>query len=547
MTAVYPVIALEGKFDGVNWDDFTADVVSEAGISGSGGIFGNGPLDRVAGIGQLKFTLNNTESNSGGMAGYYSPGNMACRAGFNIGMMVRLQASYRGITKTKFYGRIGEISIQAGKFSERRVGVTAPDFMELAANHELKGLIFAEDLTMPQVVALLLANMTIQPLGTDYRTGEDTFTNIFDTVRSKTRVLGEFAKVALSEMGYIYITRRGGDEALRVEGRLTRNNEAPEVSDISVTGGFLKKEDGGHLLKEDGGRIILNVATPATFDGAMMTAMEVDHGRMLYNRIKATAYPRAVDAAATTILFTLQSPVYIAAGETLSITGRYRDPAGGTSNVSGIEMVAPAATTDYLMNTVKGGGGTDLTDYLQVIHPASASEYGTGDVVYTLKNTHGSLGGWVNLLQARGKGVYIYDAIDYTVEDSDSIELIGPQMLVLDMKYQTDLLTVAAAATIVLARYKDARTIMEKATFVANMSDFLMMAFLQVEPGDRVYIPEEVSGINADFYINGMEFEIRTGNLCSCSWYVRDAGLDSYNFAVWDVDVWDDPDKTWGF
>jgi hypothetical protein len=523
---VYPVIALEGKFDAVNWVDFTPDVVPDEGISGSGGIFGNGPLDRVAGIGELKFTLNNTESNSGGVTGYYSPGNLACRPGFNVGMLVRLKLSYGGITKTKFYGRIGAdgISIQAGKFSERRVGVTVRDFMDLAANHELKGLVFAEDLTITQVVALLVANMNIQPLATDYRTGEDVFPSIFDTVRSKTKVLSEFAKVALSEMGYIYLTRRGGDEVLRVEGRFTRLYEVPEITDIPIDGGSL----------------------PATFDNAMIAAMDVAHGNMLYNRIKSTAYPRAVDAAATSVLFTLQSPVFIAAGAILSITGKYRDPYGGTSNVSGIDMVVPEETTDYLMSTVKGGGGTDLTTYLQIIHPATTGEYGTGDVIYTLKNTHGSLDGWVNKLQARGRGVYIYDAIDYTVEDSNSIELIGPQQLNLDMKYQVDPTIIADFATIVLSQYKDAKTIVDKATFVANMSAFLMMAFLHIEPGDRVHMPEEVSGIDTDFYVNGVEFEIRMGNLCTCTWYVRDAGLDTYDFAKWDINLWGDG-TTWGF
>ena len=49
-------------------------------------------------------------------------------------------------------------------------------------------------------------------------------------------------------------------------------------------------------------------------------------------------------------------------GESLpALTGRYTDPNNPSARVGGMDMQAPAATTDYLMNANADGSGADLT------------------------------------------------------------------------------------------------------------------------------------------------------------------------------------------
>jgi len=55
---------------GSTWVDLSSDVRTSSPFSGSRGIMGNGPLDRVAGPGFLNFALDNSADNSAGLAGY---------------------------------------------------------------------------------------------------------------------------------------------------------------------------------------------------------------------------------------------------------------------------------------------------------------------------------------------------------------------------------------------------------------------------------------------------------------------------------------------
>ena len=102
MGAEYPsAITVEVELDGVDagWTDISDDVLPP--VHGTYGILGNGPTDRVAGTGTMTFTLNNSVSNSGGLAGYYSPGHTNCLSGFEAGIGVRLGVTYDGKTRYK--------------------------------------------------------------------------------------------------------------------------------------------------------------------------------------------------------------------------------------------------------------------------------------------------------------------------------------------------------------------------------------------------------------------------------------------------------------
>jgi hypothetical protein len=72
MTAVYYTdYSVEAKFDGTNWTRINSDIVSTIALEY--GIQGANSLVRVADPGKLEFELNNTETNSAGLVGYYSP------------------------------------------------------------------------------------------------------------------------------------------------------------------------------------------------------------------------------------------------------------------------------------------------------------------------------------------------------------------------------------------------------------------------------------------------------------------------------------------
>jgi hypothetical protein len=237
---------IEMQFATGVWTDVTEDVINKS-VKGEYGIRDNGPTDRVASTGRMTFSLNNSESNSLGVIGLYSPGRATCRTGFTSGIPVRARFSGVGLTRTKFYGKIAPDGIKPapGIYGERKTEVTVLDWMNQAATHELDLPAYTTNKRIEQVVALIVANMPLAPLSTNYAVGNDTFVSVFDTVTSKTKALSEFQKLALSEYGFIYVQpTETSDECLTVE------NRNAKITGIALTN---IPQESGNLLMDIGG------------------------------------------------------------------------------------------------------------------------------------------------------------------------------------------------------------------------------------------------------------------------------------------------------
>ncbi|MFA5154415.1 MAG: hypothetical protein WC554_17860, partial [Clostridia bacterium] len=97
MPNIYPdSIKLEMQFAGTAgaWTDVTDDVIRATPITCTYGIQDSSPLARVASTGTFNFSLDNSELNSAGLVGYYSPGHTNCRSGFAAGITVRFSIVY---------------------------------------------------------------------------------------------------------------------------------------------------------------------------------------------------------------------------------------------------------------------------------------------------------------------------------------------------------------------------------------------------------------------------------------------------------------------
>ena len=77
-------LELDGPQHG--WTDVTRDVLVRGGVSWDYGLPGARPADRVAGLGECRFLLDNSVANRAGTAGAYSPGHAAAIAGFELGI-----------------------------------------------------------------------------------------------------------------------------------------------------------------------------------------------------------------------------------------------------------------------------------------------------------------------------------------------------------------------------------------------------------------------------------------------------------------------------
>jgi len=517
-----------------SWVDLTPDVLHSPAPRWNKGM-GNGVLDRVGNPGNLRFSLKNGENNSANLLGYYSPKHANVLTGWDTGLPVRLYFVYEGIEFHKFYGLIEPNGITASPATkgERSVKVSVHDFMSQAADHELKLLEFAESKKIEDVAALIIANMPISPLYTEYGSGSDTFPFVFDTVTSSTSALGEWQKVALSEWGFIY---EKSDGTLVVEGRAARTNtENTEISITAENSGKLLLESGGALLLETGGALLLNQVQTPTFDKLMESGTRISYGGNLANRIEGRSYPRRIDAAATTVLFALQTPFMIEAGKTKeNYRGEYVDPDQKAQSVTGRDMVSPVSGTDYIANAQEDGGGADKTAQLAVVHT-----YGVEAVNYDslTNNDVGDI--WVTTLQARGKGVYIDEPVSVVYEDAASQLKHGIYTLKFDMRYQDDPTLVDIFSQLTLTQDKDPRLSIDKATLLANRDGENMFGFLQLDVGTRARFVEAMNAIDGDYYIMGYSAQLIDGKYVFWSPILRDVAVAASTAWLWDESKWD--------
>ena len=175
--------------------------------------------------------------------------------------------------------------------------------------------------------------------------------------------------------------------------------------------GFLLESKSGQIAFQNRHHRITQTASTtsqATFsdaDGAAHTFVEVDQDDPLgtiVNHVEATA--RTFDTASVAVLWThpetgSASPT-LAPGEAKTFEAEFPNPDAANSAMEVDAWTTPAATTDYLLNSASGGGGTNLTSDITVTQTKTAER-----MAITLTNSATGSDGYVTKLQARGTAV----------------------------------------------------------------------------------------------------------------------------------------------
>ena len=492
------------------WTEITAYVIGN--IEGKWGMTDNSPLDLIAGTGTLEFTLNNSD-------GLFLPNTdtPGALAGWKKGVGIKLVVTYDGEDYVRWRGVVGSIKPPSGRWEDFRMTVSCVDWMEYTAKHPLVNPGILTNQRGNQVIETTLGLMPIQPAATLLDTGVSIFPTAFDTVTSHTKALSEFAKVAFSEVGRVYLRKDSvNGEMLVFENSQARHGwRALDVRPLAASeSGFLLKEDGFFLLKEDGGKIILNQTAEMTLDN-MMRRLGTDYGENLINRFTVSANPRKVDASAQ-ILFRLNEPILIGAGQTVEIKGTYADPAGGLP-INGQNMITPVATTDYLVNKKKDGSGTNLTASLVLV----STTYGTEGFTHRVKNTSVN-NGWITKYEPRGYGIYVYNPIEHAESDSESIGEFGSQTESMDQKYQAQLIEGTIYAKKVVELERNPRVVVKEVECHANLSGEMMMLFLTGDCGMLFRAISDKYHVDSYFFIEGVTFTIKPGGVIVFKWIVRE-------------------------
>jgi hypothetical protein len=278
---------------------------------------------------------------------------------------------------------------------------------------------------------------------------------------------------------------------------------------LTASSEILLTETGETLLTEAGEDLLVDALTTFSFTDNLRS-LAVKYGEDVVNRFSVMAYPRKVDTSVV-ILYSLGSPMEIGAGQTVTFTGNYVDPVGGQS-AGGMEMIAPVATTDYLLNTQSDGLGTNLTAGAVV-----TADFGASSGINTVRNPS-LLSGYIIKFQLRGKGIYTYDPVEFNIEDATSIAEYGPIEQTLDQKYQDNLSYGEALARSLLYFGKQPHTVLRSIDYLANLSPEVMNAFLQFDVGSLIKVQVTAMGIDGSYIIQKEDFVIGKTGVIFCTY-----------------------------
>lgn len=485
----------------VPWIALT-DVVITDPIEVFRGNDGTSMGDRVATTGTMTFKLDNSATNSQGKLGLYSPNNANCLAGWAEGAEIRCLVTYNGVEYSVFVGTVSTITPESGMYRNRRVDVACVDWMEEAAKAKIRGLSILLDKRSDEIFTEIIEVVERQPTGGILaQPGGDSYPYALDNaLEGKDSVMTTFQALAQSELGRVYVDHNG---RAVFESRHKRPNAALQL----------------------------------TLTDADIDELQLGAGREgIINHAEVQVHPRRVDAAATSVLFSLANKPSINRAVSTDIDILFRDPDARATRVGGMNMVQPVATTDYTFNSAEDGTGTDLTAQLSI-----SVEYSANGGKATVTN-NSPQDGFLTKFQCRGKGIYDYETVLAKADSQASKDLYGESGSSLDMPLQDDITVAKDAADYIVAQRKAIMTQVTGVTFIPNREDRLMLAALERDISDKVRVEETVTGnepflpvgeeyqeVSAkDFFINSIRLQIGENGVMVATWALEPADPFSY-------------------
>lgn len=457
----------------LDWSDIQADVLTETPITIFQGQRYGDPLDRVADGGTIKFVLNNSQSNSAGLVGYYSPDHSNKRTHYGLGTLVRVGIEKDAVVEWLAQGRIISIDPEPGLLGNKRVDVTAGDWLELASRTPMPRIPVQESVADDQVLQIIVDALGPDaPADTDLEAGAYTYayalTDVDDEVTPVMTVLQRLAQCGLGR--------------------------------IFITGG----STGGEILKYVDLYSLLAIGEPVASFVNQFTNAEAS--RRAYKRIKrvtATSYP--LNKVDDVTIYSLPAEISISPGETIELTGFYRDPAASSSlSIPAINVVEPVEDTGFKFSSTSGSGNNMNAD-LEIVSFA----VGARSFKARLKNTAGTTG-YLWQFDVNGDALLPYDSlpvtsVDNTIPEKDAVSLNY------DLPYHNNFYTTKEISSALLDWYSIEATSMPYIEFVPSASEDDFQKLLACKPGELISVTETVTGISYLMIVLGREINIWNG------------------------------------
>lgn len=444
-------------------DDFiTADVIEARWRLGM-----ERPYDRVAATTQGAIMLDDP-------GGTYAPE----RSDIVLapGTRVHIRARQDETTHVLLDARVDHVRVEAGDEGGRRAIIRLEGIeARLAAMRVLIPLL--TNARADDVINAVLANPPLNRIPRMFEAGQSVFAYAGDTWRDGITARGAIIQVTEAERGRFYTDRKG----------------------------HLRFRDRRHLLA---------LWTVDAWLADSVDGLEYVYGEHLANRIRVTVRPRALGSAGATI-WTLAHPQRIPAGACREITARLRDD--NDNPMGALDVVTPAAGTDYTANTQADGGGTNVTAQVSV---SIAQGTPAGSAIRLEVCNHSGATAWL-LPGSRLRGTALIQADPMLIEarDDASIDQHGLYPLEYDLPYFVTIDEADELAQTTLAARRIPVGAARTVTLINRANQALILARTLF---DVVRIGEGKTGHDADYAIIAEEHHIDAGGARHrCRWLLE--------------------------
>lgn len=289
----------------------------------------------------------------------------------------------------------------------------------------------------------------------------------------------------------------------------------PALREIEETeAGFVREMADGKIKFEDrhfrlAGARLTSQATYSDILAATLPYLAVaqqDPLAEIYNIFRASILRQSVGGLVT--LWTLgesgASSPPIEPGTSRTWIAEYPGPATASQNFGVNAWTTPVATTDYTLNSLANGTGTDLTGSVTV-----AVVKGTATMDITITN-NAAVVAFLTLLQARGTPLVAETGSGVEVRTAASVTRYGERTYPLAAKFLSDT-SEARDNGQFLAGIFDAPIPVLRLEFLANASQDVMAEILTRDISDRVTVKSNFGsdlGIDEDFFVERITHRI---------------------------------------
>jgi hypothetical protein len=438
------------------------------------------------------------------------------------GILMRLQATYQGETRTLFIGKISKIQPTAGASVDPIVTVTASDPMNQLLNTEYAPPLLTDVTVDEALTAIFDAGIIRWPYGDAYWLLEiqgaselDETTTLYDhdvTNFDTGKTELEFA----------------GDVADRGQG-VDAQNYIRDLVAAEAGGRAFFDARTAKFIFHNRHRDPTNDTVVASYDAGDYESPAPVYGDDIINRLTLNFTARQIGDPNTVIWTMTNVPIRIGAGAVKNVIARYTDSTNTERRIGAKDFIPPVVGSHFIANTEEDGSGDDASSSLSV----SVNEQGATSARLTLENDSAA-DFYITHAELRGTPLlWSEETVEVLDGDSSGLNDLLPQTR--DVRALGDAELAQAYAEYIVNKFKNPISRFASIAFDSLRSHKMALASLDVLIGDKITVADAHTNHSQNYIVVGETHHLFIGgdHPRDVTWILKPVSREMY----WKLEV----------